>query len=75
MQILVRMAAAFGSAGDVIKIVNALNFKGDMPAAFNEREIASRLIDFGEINHLAFGQAHEFTSSALRVSKVDVQLL
>ena len=67
MQILVRVAAAFGTAGDVIKIVNALNFEGDMPAAFDEREIASRFIDFGEIHDLAFGQAHELISSTFGV--------
>jgi len=63
VQILVRVPAALGPAGNVIKIVNALDLEGDMPAAFDEREIASRFIDFGEINHLAFGQAHEVTSS------------
>ena len=64
MQILVRMAAAFGSAGNVIKIIDALDFKGDMAAAFDEGEVAPRLIDLGQVDHLAFGQAHEFISSS-----------
>lgn len=65
MQMLMSVTAALGSAGNVIKIVNALDFKGDMPPAFDEREIASRLIDFRQIEHLAVGQAHEFISSRL----------
>lgn len=55
MQILVRVAAAFGPAGNVIKIIDALDFKWNMPAAFDEREISSRLINFWQIDHLAFG--------------------
>ena len=65
MQILVCVAAALGPAGNVIKIVNTLDFKGDMTAAFDEREISPRLIDFGQIDHLAFGQAHEVITSSL----------
>jgi FkbH-like protein len=37
-----------------------------MPPAFNEREIASWIADFGEVNDPTFGQTHELRSSSLR---------
>ena len=63
MQIFVGVPAALRSAGNVIKIVNALDVKGHMPAALDEGEIASRISDFGKVNDLALGQAHEVSSS------------
>jgi len=66
VQIPVCMAAALGSARYVVKIINAFDLKGHMPPAFNEREIASWIADFGEVNDPTFGQTHELRSSSLR---------
>jgi len=54
VQTFVRVAAALGSAGNVVKIINALDLEGYMLPAFNEGKIASRIADLGEVNNLAF---------------------
>jgi hypothetical protein len=36
-----------------------------MPAALDESKIASRIVDYGEVNEPAFRETHEFSSSAL----------
>jgi len=63
MQIFVGVPTALGAAGNIIKIVNALDVKGHMPPAFDKGEIASRISDFGKVNDLALCQAHEVSSS------------
>ena len=54
MQILVCVPAAFSSAGNIVKIVNALDLKRYMSPTLNEREIPSWIADFGEVNNPAF---------------------
>ena len=63
MQILVCVATAVGSAGNVVKIINPLDVKGHMPPALDESKIASWITDFGEVNNPAVGQTHEFRES------------
>jgi len=55
LQTLVCVAATLRSAGNVVKIINALDLKGYMSPAFNERKIASWITDFRQLNNLAFG--------------------
>ena len=55
VQIPMCMAAALGSSWNVVKIINALDLKGHMSPAFNEREIAAWIADFGEVKNPAFG--------------------
>ena len=55
VQIFVGMAAAFGPAWHVVKIINAFDLKGNMPPAFNECKIASWIADFGQVDNPAFG--------------------
>lgn len=53
VQNLVCVPAALGSAGYIVKIINALDFKRYMSSAFNEGEIASWITDLGEIDNPA----------------------
>lgn len=68
VEILVCMPAALGASGYVVKIIDAFDIEGDVPTAFNEGEIASRVVDSGEVNDLAVGQARQvgFLYDALR---------
>jgi hypothetical protein len=50
VQIFVSMAAALGSARNVVKIINTLDVKGDMASPLNECEVAPWVADFGEVN-------------------------
>ncbi len=54
-QIFVCVATPFGSAGDVIEIINAFDLEGHMAPAFNERKIAPRIADFGKVDNPALG--------------------
>ena len=65
MQIFVGVSAALGSAGNIIKIVNALDVKGHMPPAFDKGEIAAGIVESRKVNDLALGQTHEVSSSRL----------
>ena len=55
VQIFVCVATPFGSAGDVIEIINAFDLEGHMAPAFNERKIAPRITDFGQLKNPALG--------------------
>jgi len=55
VQILVCVPAAFGSAGNIVKIVDAFDLKRHMSPAFNEGKIASWITDFWKVNNPAFG--------------------
>ena len=50
------MPTALRAARNVIKIINALDLKGYMAPSFNEREVASGIINLREINNSAFGK-------------------
>jgi spore germination protein YaaH len=54
VQTLVRVPAALGSTGNIVKIINALDLKGYMSPTFNVGEIAPWVTDFGEVDNLAF---------------------
>ena len=53
MKCLVSVAAPFGTAGNVIEVIDALDVERDVIAAFNEREIPARIMDDGEFDELA----------------------
>src|ERR1700730_6751906 len=57
--------SAFGTAGNIVKIIDALDLKGYMSSTFDEGEVASWITDFWEVNNPTIIQAHEITSSAL----------
>ena len=65
MQILVGVPAALRATGYIIEIVDTLDVKGHMPAALDEGEIASGIVESREVNDLALGQTHEVSSSRL----------
>jgi hypothetical protein len=60
MQTLVGVSATLGSAGNIVEIIDALDLKGHVSFAFNEGEIASWIIDFGEVDNSAFVQSPRF---------------
>lgn len=65
VEIFVGVAAAFGASGDVVKVVDALDFERDVTGAFDEREIAARIVDAREVDDAAFGEVHELGSFLL----------
>src|SRR5208282_3151519 len=57
VQVLVRVAAAFGTAGDVVQIIDSLNGKRNLAVAFDEGEIAARVVDLRKENNLTVADA------------------
>ena len=53
VQIFVCVTTPLGTSGNVIKIVNTLDLKGNVPPTFNERKIAPWITDFGQVNNPA----------------------
>ena len=58
MQRFMRMPSPLRSARHVVEVINTLDVEGDMLTAFDESEIASRIVDFGEIDDFAIGDGH-----------------
>ena len=47
------MAAALSASGHIVKVLDALDVKGNVIAALDEGQIAARIRDFGKANYLA----------------------
>ena len=60
MQTLVCVSAALGPARNVVEIIDPLDLKGHVSLPFNKGEIASWIIDFGEVDNPAFVQSPRF---------------
>ncbi|MFO1263881.1 MAG: hypothetical protein U1E84_11175 [Rhodoferax sp.] len=56
------MPTSLRPAGDIVKVVNPLNIKRDVYATLNKSQIASWIMDLGQVNHLATINGH--TNSA-----------
>ena len=53
MQFLVGMPSTLSSSRHIVQIVHSLNVVRDVPSAFNERQVASRVSDLWQINQFA----------------------
>ena len=58
MQGLVSVTTAFGSARDVVQVVDTLDVERDVYLSFNECQIASGVVDPRKFNDLAVVDAH-----------------
>ena len=58
LQLLVGMTAAFCAAGNVVKIIDALNVEGDVIVTFDKGQIPPRIIDTWKVNDSAVAHAH-----------------
>lgn len=58
VQLLVSMSSSLRTAGYVVEVINALNFKWDVAIAFNERKITAHILYFRKIDDPAEFYAH-----------------
>ena len=58
MQIPMSMTATLAPAGYIVDVVDALDGKRDLPPTFDERQIASGVVDHGQIDNPAQCQRH-----------------
>lgn len=58
LQPLVRMTAALRATRHVVKVVHALDVEWNMAAALDEGQVATRVVDFGEVDDLAVFNCH-----------------
>jgi len=50
MAFLQSMASAISATGNVVEVKNALNLEWNMTIPFQKREIAARVVDFGQLD-------------------------
>ena len=60
VEFLVGMAAPLGSAGDVIKVIDAADIKRNMLLTLDEGQVAASVFDLWKLDNPAVTQEHSF---------------